>query len=300
MRIVLRTDIDKVGKRGDIVDVADGYARNFLLPKGHAILATNGVTAQASAMRRARDLKDAKDRESAEVVARTLVPMVIRIPARSGSGRKAVRFGHLRRRRRRRGPAGQGHPRPPASASRRAHQVARDPRGAGEAARRRGVPGDRGGRPQLATGDAAGRPAPTSPGPGSSRSVAPVAHATRARTSQVPPLSHARASAARPAAPSTARVGFAGTRCLTSPTAARSTAACPLPPSPARHLPTTRLQDALAVAGQLAVSPSHREHMFGWWIAARHPGACFSPVPGRLSTRNPERKGSGCPQAPAS
>ena len=86
MRIVLRTDIDKVGKRGDIVDVADGYARNFLLPKGHAILASNGVTAQASAMRKARDLKDAKDRESAEVVARTLVPMVIRIPARSGSG----------------------------------------------------------------------------------------------------------------------------------------------------------------------------------------------------------------------
>jgi large subunit ribosomal protein L9 len=86
MRIVLRTDIDKVGKRGDIVDVADGYARNFLLPKGHAILATNGVTAQASAMRKARDLKDAKDRESAEVVARTLVPMVIRIPARSGAG----------------------------------------------------------------------------------------------------------------------------------------------------------------------------------------------------------------------
>ena len=37
-------------------------------------------------MRRARDLKDAKDRESAQLVARTLVPMVIRIPARSGSG----------------------------------------------------------------------------------------------------------------------------------------------------------------------------------------------------------------------
>jgi large subunit ribosomal protein L9 len=88
MRIVLRSDIDKVGKRGDIIDVADGYARNYLLPKGHAIIAHNGVAAQASAMRRARDLKDAKDRESAEVIARTLVPMVIRIPARSGPGGK--------------------------------------------------------------------------------------------------------------------------------------------------------------------------------------------------------------------
>jgi large subunit ribosomal protein L9 len=86
MRIVLRSDIDKVGKRGDIIDVADGYARNYLLPKGHAIVATKGVTAQAGAMRRARDLKDAKDRESAELVARTLVPLVIRIPARAGSG----------------------------------------------------------------------------------------------------------------------------------------------------------------------------------------------------------------------
>ena len=86
MRIVLRTDIDKLGKRGDIIDVADGYGRNYLLPKGHAILATHGVTGQASAMRRARDLRDAKDRESAESIARTLVPLVIRIPARSGSG----------------------------------------------------------------------------------------------------------------------------------------------------------------------------------------------------------------------
>lgn len=86
MRVVLRSDVDNVGKRGDIVDVADGFARNYLLPKGHAILATNGVTAQANAMRRARDLKDAKDRESAELVARTLVPMVFRIPAKVGAG----------------------------------------------------------------------------------------------------------------------------------------------------------------------------------------------------------------------
>ncbi|MGH9057032.1 MAG: 50S ribosomal protein L9 [Acidimicrobiales bacterium] len=88
MRVVLRSDIDHVGKRGDIVEVADGYARNFLLPKGHAITATAGVTTQANAMRRARDLRDAKDREAAEAVARTLVPAVIRIAARAGPGGK--------------------------------------------------------------------------------------------------------------------------------------------------------------------------------------------------------------------
>jgi large subunit ribosomal protein L9 len=95
MRVVLRDDLDQVGKRGDIVDVSDGYARNFLLPKGHAIKATKGVTAQANAMRRARDLKDARDREAAELVARTLVPLVIRIPARAGSGERAKLFGSV-------------------------------------------------------------------------------------------------------------------------------------------------------------------------------------------------------------
>jgi large subunit ribosomal protein L9 len=85
MRIVLRSDLDNLGKRGDIREVADGYARNYLLPKGHAIVATKGVEAQAEAMRRARDLRDARDREAAELVARTLVPQVIRIPARAGA-----------------------------------------------------------------------------------------------------------------------------------------------------------------------------------------------------------------------
>jgi large subunit ribosomal protein L9 len=88
IRVVLRNDLANLGKRGDICDVADGYARNFLLPKGHAILATQGVSQQATAMRRARDLRDARDREAAETVARTLVPAVIRIPARAGSGEK--------------------------------------------------------------------------------------------------------------------------------------------------------------------------------------------------------------------
>lgn len=88
MRVVLRTDLDSLGKRGDICDVADGYARNYLLPKGYAIAATRGVTAQANAMRRSRDVRDAREREAAENVARTLVPVIIRVPARAGAGDK--------------------------------------------------------------------------------------------------------------------------------------------------------------------------------------------------------------------
>ncbi|HVE46016.1 MAG TPA: 50S ribosomal protein L9 [Acidimicrobiales bacterium] len=85
MKVVLRADVAGVGKKGDILSVADGYARNFLIPKGRAMKATAGVEAQASAMRRSRDVKDARDREGAEAIARTLVPLVIRIPARAGS-----------------------------------------------------------------------------------------------------------------------------------------------------------------------------------------------------------------------
>jgi large subunit ribosomal protein L9 len=85
VKVVLRADVDNVGKKGDVIEVADGFARNFLIPKGHAILATDGVVAQAAGMRRSRELKDAKDREGAEAIARRLVPAVVRIPARAGA-----------------------------------------------------------------------------------------------------------------------------------------------------------------------------------------------------------------------
>jgi len=85
MRVVLRSDVSGVGKKGDILDVADGYARNYLIAKGMAFRATDGVLNQAQSMRRARDLKDARDREAAETIARKLVPAVIRVPARAGA-----------------------------------------------------------------------------------------------------------------------------------------------------------------------------------------------------------------------
>ena len=84
MKLVLRSDVNGLGKRGDILDVADGYARNYLIPGGRAIAATPKIEDQAKAMRRSRDVSDARDREGAETVARKLVPMVIKIPARAG------------------------------------------------------------------------------------------------------------------------------------------------------------------------------------------------------------------------
>ena len=85
MKVILRQDLTKVGKRGDIVEVAVGYARNYLLPKGLAMVATDGAVAQAASKRRARDLRDAKDREAAETVAKARVSRTIAIKAKSGS-----------------------------------------------------------------------------------------------------------------------------------------------------------------------------------------------------------------------
>jgi large subunit ribosomal protein L9 len=86
MKVILRADLSQLGKRGDIVDVSDGYARNYLLPKGLGIVASPGTVDQAGAMRRARDLRDAADREAATTVASTLVPKVITITAKAGAG----------------------------------------------------------------------------------------------------------------------------------------------------------------------------------------------------------------------
>ena len=85
MKVILRSDVSDLGKRGDILDVSDGYARNYLVPKGLAMRASDGAEAQAAGMRRARDLRDAQDRAAAEEVATALVPKVITISARAGS-----------------------------------------------------------------------------------------------------------------------------------------------------------------------------------------------------------------------
>ena len=88
MRVVLLKQIKGVGNRGDVVDVADGYARNFLIPSSSAQRATAGLENQAGAMRKAWQLRNTKDREAAEEVAKALVAKVISITARaSGEGK---------------------------------------------------------------------------------------------------------------------------------------------------------------------------------------------------------------------
>jgi large subunit ribosomal protein L9 len=84
MKIVLREDVENLGKKGDIVEVADGYARNYLVPRGYALRATRGIQKQADAMRRNRDVRDSREREAAQALAAQFEGRTISIKARAG------------------------------------------------------------------------------------------------------------------------------------------------------------------------------------------------------------------------
>ncbi len=88
IKIVLRDDVDDLGKKGDIVEVRDGFARNYLVPRGLAIPATRGIVKQAEAMRRNREVREAREREAAQSLAARLTGATIAVPARAGEGGK--------------------------------------------------------------------------------------------------------------------------------------------------------------------------------------------------------------------
>jgi large subunit ribosomal protein L9 len=85
MKVLLRDDIAGVGKRGDIVEVARGFARNYLLPTGRALVAGPKIETQATAMRRSRDLRNTADRDAARSVAGILGAATITVSARAAA-----------------------------------------------------------------------------------------------------------------------------------------------------------------------------------------------------------------------
>ncbi|MDE0654532.1 MAG: 50S ribosomal protein L9 [bacterium] len=86
MKVVLRDEVPSLGRRGDICDVADGYAQNYLIPKGLAIRATRGSEREAEAMRRRREIADAAVLSEAREMAERLAGSSIRVVARAGEG----------------------------------------------------------------------------------------------------------------------------------------------------------------------------------------------------------------------
>ncbi len=73
MKLILTAEVDHLGVAGDTVEVKDGYGRNFLLPRGLAIVATRGAQKQADDIRRARDAKTVRGREHAEEIKAAIV-----------------------------------------------------------------------------------------------------------------------------------------------------------------------------------------------------------------------------------
>jgi len=86
VKVVLRDDVENIGRKGDLIEVTDGFARNFLVPRGLAMKATKGVVQQAEAMRRNREARDARDREAAQALADQLTGTRIELRARAGEG----------------------------------------------------------------------------------------------------------------------------------------------------------------------------------------------------------------------
>jgi large subunit ribosomal protein L9 len=84
MKVILNTDVDKLGRRGDVVEVAAGYGRNFLLPHKLAITATKGALKQAESMQRARTEIDRQQRQAAEALAARVAAAPLRIAAKAG------------------------------------------------------------------------------------------------------------------------------------------------------------------------------------------------------------------------
>ena len=83
MKLVLTQDVPDLGHKGDVVDVADGYARNYLVPRSLAILATPGAMKDAESLRQAREAAEAGAREAAEQVAQALADTTVVVAARS-------------------------------------------------------------------------------------------------------------------------------------------------------------------------------------------------------------------------
>jgi large subunit ribosomal protein L9 len=86
VKVVLRQDVESLGTKGDLLEVADGYARNYLVPRGLAIQATRGAVRQAESMRRSRSARATREREAAQSTADRLSALQLRIPVRAGEG----------------------------------------------------------------------------------------------------------------------------------------------------------------------------------------------------------------------
>ena len=84
MKVILRQDVKGLGREGDLKDVKDGYARNFLLPTGRAVIADKGAVANWERHRDQREDRDRAIRADAEAIAEKLRELKLEIPVKAG------------------------------------------------------------------------------------------------------------------------------------------------------------------------------------------------------------------------
>jgi len=84
MEVILREHVDNLGKRGEIVKVADGFARNYLLPRKLALPATDGNRKHVERERKIMEMREAQEKSGAEAIATRLATVEIAIARRVG------------------------------------------------------------------------------------------------------------------------------------------------------------------------------------------------------------------------
>jgi large subunit ribosomal protein L9 len=84
MQIILQEDVEKLGTRGEVVDVADGYARNFLLPRKLALEASAGNMKRLEKMRAVFAKKEATEKDAAQKLSETLAGVTLEFARRAG------------------------------------------------------------------------------------------------------------------------------------------------------------------------------------------------------------------------
>lgn len=84
MKLILTKSVDSLGEKGDVVDVSDGYARNYLVPKKFAVKASDGALKQADSMRVARAESERRSLDEAKQLAENLEGTRVVVAARAG------------------------------------------------------------------------------------------------------------------------------------------------------------------------------------------------------------------------
>ncbi|MBX6351326.1 MAG: 50S ribosomal protein L9 [Clostridia bacterium] len=86
MKVILLSEVKGLGGPGKVAEVADGYARNYLIPRGLATPATEAALREKEASDRRRTARERREREEARALALRLRDLVLRVPARAGEG----------------------------------------------------------------------------------------------------------------------------------------------------------------------------------------------------------------------